>query len=116
MSTRKTIFGFLVCFSIVVFVGQSLSQPPAGRPDFERLRSMSPEEKVRYFRRMAEKQRRMAEEQEAQAMKEALEADAGICRHRAALSEQFYRFYLGTRSNRRPKFRRLGWGLPVPNE
>ena len=75
MSTRKTILGFLVCFSIVVFVGQSLSQPPAGRPDFERMRSMSPEEKVRYFRRMAEKQRRMAEEQEAQAMKEALEAD-----------------------------------------
>jgi len=36
---------------------------------------MSPEEKVRYFRRMAEKQRRIAEEQEAQAMKEALEAD-----------------------------------------
>jgi len=80
MSTRRMIFGLAVCLLLGVFGQRLLSQGmisgrlPA-RPDFERMRRMSPEEKVRYFRRMAEEQRRMAEEQEAEAMKQALEVD-----------------------------------------
>lgn len=80
MSTRRMIFGLAVCLLLGVFGQRLLSQGmrpgrlPA-RPDFERMRRMSPEEKVMYFRRMAEEQRRMAEEQEAEAMKQALEVD-----------------------------------------
>lgn len=80
MSTRRMIFGLAVCLLLGVFGQRLLSQGmrpgrlPA-RPDFERMRRMSPEEKVRYFHRMAEEQRRMAEEQEAEAMKQALEVD-----------------------------------------
>ena len=80
MSTRRMIFGLAVCLLLGVFGQRLLSQGmrrgslPA-RPDFERMRRMSPEEKMRYFRRMAEEQRRMAEEQEAEAMKQALEVD-----------------------------------------
>jgi hypothetical protein len=44
-------------------------------PDFERMRDMSPEEKMRYFQELAEKQRKMIEEQEALAMQQALGAD-----------------------------------------
>ena len=73
MSTRRMIFGLAVCLLLGVFGQRLLSQGmrPGGlpaRPDFERMRRMSPEEKVRYFRRMAE-------EQEAEAMKQALEVD-----------------------------------------
>ena len=73
MSTRRMIFGLAACLLLGVFGQRLLSQGmrpgrlPA-RPDFERMRRMSPEEKVRYFRRMAE-------EQEAEAMKQALEVD-----------------------------------------
>ncbi len=80
MSARRMIFGLAVCLLLGVFGQRLLSQGmrpgrlPA-RPDFERMRRMSPEEKVRYFRRMAEEQRRMAKEQEAEAMKQALEVD-----------------------------------------
>lgn len=73
MSIRRMILGSVVCFSIAVFVGQTLSQTsrprrPASRPDFERLRDMNPEEKFMYLRKRAE-------EQEAQAMKQALGVD-----------------------------------------
>jgi len=74
------IFGLAVCLLLGVFGQRLLSQGmrtggiPA-RPDFERMRRMSPEEKVRYFQRMVEEQRRMAEEQETEAMKQALEVD-----------------------------------------
>lgn len=46
-----------------------------GQPDFERLREMSPEEKMKYFQQLAEEQRKAAEEQEAIAMRQALGAD-----------------------------------------
>ena len=80
MSTRRMIFGLAGCLLLGVFGQRLLSQGmrPGGipaRPDFERMRRMSPEEKVRYFQRMAEEQRRMAEEQETEAMKQALEVD-----------------------------------------
>ncbi len=80
MSTRRMIFGLAVCLLLGVFGQRLLSQGmrpgrlPA-RPDFERMRRMSPEERIRYFHRMAEEQRRMAKEQEAEAMKQALEVD-----------------------------------------
>ena len=80
MAKRRIIIGLAVCLLLGVFGQRLLSQGmrrgrlPA-RPDFERMRRMGPEEKVRYFRRMAEEQRRMAEEQEAEAMKQALEVD-----------------------------------------
>ena len=80
MSIRIMIFGLAVCLLLGVFGQRLLSQGmrPGGlpaRPDFERMRRMSPEEKVRYFQRMVEEQRRMAEEQETEAMKQALDVD-----------------------------------------
>jgi hypothetical protein len=79
--------GLAVCLLLGVFSQQLLSQRMrsgmgAGtmsggmfRPDFERMRDMSPEEKMRYFQELAEKQRRVIEEQEALAMQQALGAD-----------------------------------------
>lgn len=80
MSTRRMIFGLAVCLLLGVFGQRLLSQGmrPGGlpaRPNFERMHRMSPEEKVRYFRRMAEEQRKKLEEQEAEAMKQALGVD-----------------------------------------
>ena len=46
-----------------------------GQPDFERMREMSPEEKMKYFQQLAEEQRKVMEEQEAIAMQQALGAD-----------------------------------------
>ena len=46
-----------------------------GQPDFERMRGMNPEEKMKYFQEFAEQQRKAAEEQEALAMQQALGAD-----------------------------------------
>ena len=46
-----------------------------GQPDFERMREMSPEEKMKYFQQLAEQQRKAAEEQEAIAMQQALRAN-----------------------------------------
>jgi hypothetical protein len=46
-----------------------------GRPDFERLQKMSPEEKMKYFQQLAEEQRKAAEEQEAIAMQQTLGAN-----------------------------------------
>ncbi|TKJ36758.1 MAG: hypothetical protein CEE38_10670 [Planctomycetes bacterium B3_Pla] len=46
-----------------------------GRPDFERMKNMSPEEKAKYFQELLEEQRRVAEEQEALAMQQALGVD-----------------------------------------
>jgi hypothetical protein len=47
-----------------------------GRPDFERMRNMSPQEKIKYMQELAEEQRKAMEEQEAIAMQQALGADA----------------------------------------
>ncbi len=44
MSTRRIIFGFLVCFSMAVFVGQTLSQT-RGRSKRNRLRNKNQEQK-----------------------------------------------------------------------
>ncbi len=43
-----------------------------GRPDFDRMRNMSPEEKTKYMQEFLEKQRKAAEEQEALAMQQTL--------------------------------------------
>ena len=96
MSTRKIILGLVVCISLGVFAQQLLSQgagsggfsggsgsmqsrgtrPPRmpGQPDFERMRDMSHEEKMKYFQQLAEEQRKAMEEQEAIAMQQALGA------------------------------------------
>ena len=96
MSTRKIILGLVVCLSLGVFTRQLLSQgtgsggfssgsgsmtsrrarPPRmpGQPDFERMRDMSHEEKMKYFQQLAEEQRKAMEEQEAIAMQQALGA------------------------------------------
>jgi hypothetical protein len=87
MPARKISLVLVVCLLVGVFTQQLLSQRirsgmgagmrPAGmpRPDFERMRDMSPEEKMRYFQEIAEQQRRMIEEQQALAMQQALWAD-----------------------------------------
>ena len=97
MSTRKVILGLAACISLGVFAqrlssqgvrsggfsGRSGSVPSRsmgsrrmpGQPDFERMRDMSPEEKMIYFQQLAEEQRKVAEEQEAIAMQQALGAD-----------------------------------------
>lgn len=97
MSTRKMILGLAVCLALGVFAqrlssqgvrsggfsGRSGSVPSRsmgprrmpGQPDFERMREMSPEEKMQYFQQLAEEQRKAAEEQEAIAMQQALGAD-----------------------------------------
>jgi len=72
-------FGLAVCLLLGVFTQELLSQGMRRggmpRPDFERMRDMSPEEKVRHFQKLAEEQRRIIEEQEALAMQQALGAD-----------------------------------------
>jgi len=46
-----------------------------GQPDFERMKNMSPEEKMQYFQQLGEQQRKAAEQQEAFAMRQALGAN-----------------------------------------
>ncbi|HUT45402.1 MAG TPA: hypothetical protein VMX36_03920 [Sedimentisphaerales bacterium] len=97
MSTRKVILGLAVCLSLGVFAQQLFSQGTRssgssgrsgsvqsrgtrpqrmpGQPDFERMRDMSHEEKMKYFQQLAEQQRKAAEEQEAVAMQQTLGAD-----------------------------------------
>ena len=97
MSTRKVILGLVVCLSLGVFAQQLLSQGTRssgfsgrsgsvqsrgtrpqrmpGQPDFERMRNMSPEEKMKYFQELAEEQRKAMKEQEAIAMQQALGAN-----------------------------------------
>ena len=97
MSTRKIILGLIVCLSFGIFGQQLLSQGTSqggfsggsgsmqsrstrpqrmpGQPNFERLRGMSHEEKMQYFRQLAEEQRKAAEEQEAIAMQQILGVD-----------------------------------------
>jgi hypothetical protein len=97
MSTRKIILGLVVCLSLGVFTQQLLSQgtrssgvsggsgtmpsrrfrPPRtpGRPDFERMQKMNPEERMQYFQQLAEEQRKAMEQQEAIAMQQALGAN-----------------------------------------
>jgi hypothetical protein len=47
----------------------------SGRPDFERMKDMSPEEKTKYMQKFFEDQRKAMEEQEALAMKQTLGVD-----------------------------------------
>jgi len=97
MSTRKVILVLVVCLSLGVFAQQLFSQGTRssgssggsgsmrlrntrprrmpGQPDFERMRDMSPEEKMKYFQQLAEEQRKAMEQQEAIAMQQALGAD-----------------------------------------
>lgn len=97
MSTRKMILGLAVCLVLGVFAQRLSSQGVRsggfsgssgsvrsrsmrprrmpGQPDFERMREMSPEEKMKYFQELAEEQRKVMEEQEAIAMQQALGAD-----------------------------------------
>ena len=91
MSTRKISLGLAICLLLGIFSQQLLSQqrtqrmrprmsmgmrpPEIPRPDFESMRDMSPEEKMRYFQEIAEQQRRIIEQQEDLAMQQALGAD-----------------------------------------
>ncbi|MHC4203528.1 MAG: hypothetical protein ACYSTT_02675 [Planctomycetota bacterium] len=97
MSTRKVILVLVVSLSLGIFTQQLLSQgtgsagfsggsdsmrsrntrPPRmpGQPDFERMKNMSHEEKMQYFRQLLEQQRKAMEKQEAIAMQQALGAD-----------------------------------------
>ncbi len=97
MSKRKMILGLAVCVVLGVFAQRLSSQGVRsggfsgrsgsvqsrsmgsrrmpGQPDFERMRGMNPEEKMKYFQEFAEQQRKAAEEQEALAMQQALGAD-----------------------------------------
>ena len=97
MSKRKVILILVVCLSLGVFAQQLFSQGSGssgfssrsgsvrprgtrprrmpGQPDFERMREMSPEEKMKYFQQLAEEQRKAMEEQEAIAMQQALGAN-----------------------------------------
>jgi hypothetical protein len=97
MSTRKIILGLAVCLSLGVFAQQLFSQGTGsggfssgsgsmrprgtrpqrmpGQPDFERMRNMSPEEKMQYFQQLAEEQRQAMEQQESIAMQQALGAN-----------------------------------------
>ena len=79
MLKRKMFLGVAVCLLLGVLTQRLLSQNMRRggmpRPDFERMRDMSPEEKMRYFQEIAEEQRRIIEEQQALAMQQALGAD-----------------------------------------
>lgn len=70
MSTRRIIIGFLVCFSIAVFVGLTLSQTSNSDqtikpPDAKRLRNMTREERKKAFEEWAAQRRRLHEERVA---------------------------------------------------
>ena len=57
MSTRRIIFGFLVCFSIALFVGQTLSQTRGyGRTKRGRLRNIDRTQKQQELERRRLKQ------------------------------------------------------------
>ena len=97
MSKRKMILGLVICLSLGFFAQQLFSQGASmggfsgrsgsvqshgtrpqrmpGQPDFERMRDMSPEEKMQYFQQLAEQQRKAMEEQEAIAMQQTLGAN-----------------------------------------
>jgi hypothetical protein len=67
MSTRRIIFGLIVCFSIAVFVGQTLSQTRG------RTRTSKTTDRDRWLReqqRMADQRRRLNEERVAKQMME----------------------------------------------
>ena len=67
MSTRRIILGLIVCFSVVVFVGQTLSQTRG------RTRTSKTTDRDRWLReqqRMAEQRRRLNEERVAKQMME----------------------------------------------
>ena len=103
MTTRRTILGLAVCLLVAMF-GQRLwsqgsgsggfsggsgtqrprgsrpmQRPPRmnrpGRPDFERMKNMSPQEKQKYMQEFMEKQRKEMEEQESLTMQQTLGVD-----------------------------------------
>ncbi len=70
MAKRRIIIGFLVCFSIAVFVGQTQSQTSNSDqrikpPDAERLRYMTQEERKKAFEEWAAQRKRLHEERVA---------------------------------------------------
>lgn len=70
MSTRRIIIGLIVCFSIVVLVGQTQSQVSKSNqivkpPDAERLRNMTREERKKAFEEWAAQGMRLHEERAA---------------------------------------------------
>ncbi len=70
MAKRRIIIGFLVCFSIAVFVGQTQSQTSNSDqrikpPDAERLRYMTQEERKKAFEEWAAQRKRLQEERVA---------------------------------------------------
>lgn len=71
MSTRRIIIGLIVCFSIAVFVGQTLSQT-RGRTRTSKTtdRNRLSEQRLRERQRMAEQRRRLNEERVAKKMME----------------------------------------------
>lgn len=71
MSTRRIIIGLIVCFSIAVFVGQTLSQT-RGRTGTSKTtdRNRLSEQRLREQQRMAEQRRRLNEERVAKQMME----------------------------------------------
>jgi len=84
MTRHRMIVGLAACFLIGVCGQRLLSQATGsrgstGRPDFERMRGTTPEERARQFRMRQEEKfrnfRRMAQEQETEAMKQALGVD-----------------------------------------
>ena len=97
MSKRRMILGLAVCLVLGVFAQRLSSQNARsggfssrsgssgsrsmrmggmpGQPDFERMRGMSPEERMKYMQQRLEEQRKAMEEQEALAMQQTLGAD-----------------------------------------
>lgn len=70
MSTRRIIIGLIVCFSIVVFAGQTQSQVSKSNqilkpPDAERLQNMTREERKKAFEEWAAQGMRLREERAA---------------------------------------------------
>ncbi len=70
MSTRRIIIGLIVCFSIVVFAGQTQSQVSKSNqivkpPDAERLQNMTREERKKAFEEWAAQDMRLKEERAA---------------------------------------------------
>ena len=70
MSTRRIIIGLIVCFSIVVFAGQTQSQVSKSNqilkpPDAERLQNMTREERKKAFEEWAAQGMRLKEERAA---------------------------------------------------
>ena len=75
MARRRIILGWVICFLIAAFVGQTLSQAPISkqttrRPDLKRLRYMTPEQRQRELEQRMRKQRRETQQRLMQRKKE----------------------------------------------